>query len=35
MNELLALAEEGIGRLVELQREVLGEAGARIGTAQA
>ncbi|MBB6733537.1 ribonuclease PH [Cohnella zeiphila] len=33
MNDMLALAEEGIGRLIGLQREALGEAGARIGTA--
>jgi len=32
MNAMLALAEDGIRRLISLQREVLGPAGARIGT---
>ncbi|GIO12560.1 ribonuclease PH [Cohnella xylanilytica] len=31
MNRMLELAEAGIGRLVALQKEALGEAGARIG----
>lgn len=32
LDGMLALAESGIARLVELQRQALGEAGARIGT---
>jgi len=31
MNRMLELAEAGIGRLIALQKEALGEAGARIG----
>ncbi|MBB6672320.1 ribonuclease PH [Cohnella nanjingensis] len=34
LDEMLALAETGIARLIALQRETLGEAGARIGTAK-
>jgi ribonuclease PH len=35
LDEMLALAEEGIRQLVALQQQVLGEAGARIGSGQA
>lgn len=32
LDAMLALAESGIARLIELQKQALGEAGARIGT---
>ncbi|MGG1312445.1 MULTISPECIES: ribonuclease PH [Cohnella] len=35
LDGLLGVAEEGILKLIEMQREVLGEAGLRIGTVQA
>jgi len=35
LGEMLELAEEGIARLITLQRDALGEAGKRIGVAEA